>query len=178
MESIGLALGLATIIVVVLLKSCASANGQSCATPNVSGARGKRSGMGSGEPLDPMSDPTQDPDCPDGYKSTWGTGVLNRQMDAQYSMLKGLKGYGDYNEVAQLTSLEPEVYASHASFTNDLGITNKGASTLTVRSDPNDVNPWIGLRRPDYHSVYTMCDARVDSSESPDQMFAQTRYLI
>lgn len=177
MESVGLALGLATIIVVVLLKSCAQGNGQSC---QPAGMKHKRSGMSatSGEPLNPMNDPTQDPDCPDGYKSTWGTGVLNRQMDAQYAMLKGLQGYGDYNEVAQLTSLEPEVYASHASFTNDLGITNKGASTLTVRSDPNDVNPWIGLRRPDYHSVYTMCDARVDSSESPDQMFAQTRYLI
>lgn len=172
METVGIALGLATIIVVVLLRKCAARPEKDCSKPR---ANKTVSGMQS---LDPRDDPTTDPSCPDGYKSTWGTGVLNRQMDAQYSMLKGLTGYDDYSQVVQLTSLEPEVYASHAAFTNDLGITNKGASTLTVRSDPNDVNPWIGLRRPDYHSVYTMCDARVDSSESPDQMFAQTRYLI
>lgn len=174
METVGIALGLATIIVVVLLRSCAT-KPKDCNGQASRGGEQKRSGMQS---LNPRDDPTTDPSCPDGYKSTWGSGVLNRQADAQYSMLKGLTGYDDYNQVAQLTSLEPEVYASHASFTNDLGITNKGASTLTVRSDPNDINPWIGLRRPDYRSVYTMCDARVDSSESPDQMFAQTRYLI
>ena len=49
---------------------------------------------------------------------------------------------------------------------------------MTIRTDPNDVNPWRGLRRPDYHSVYADSTARVDQSEVPETMYSQTRYCI
>ncbi len=110
--------------------------------------------------------------------SDWGTGLKNRQLSRQYADLENLKEYDDYNEVAQYSALEPEVFKSHSEYTTDLQASTSGASMMSVRSDPNDVNRWIGLRRPDYHSVWAAPDARVDHSEFPDQQATTTRYLL
>ena len=68
-------------------------------------------------------------------------------------------------------SLEKDVFDSHREFTEDAYISTQGAnSTDTIRDDPNDVNPWVGLRRPDYTGAFSESDARVVSSEYPDQM--------
>jgi hypothetical protein len=111
-------------------------------------------------------------------RSDWGTGVKNRELAEQYNDLNNLDSYEDYNHVMQYQALEPEVFDSHQGFSYDIGVSNSGASAMTVRSDPNDVVPWVGLRRPDYHSVYAGDTARVDHSENPDQMFAKTHYLL
>ena len=110
-------------------------------------------------------------------KSDWGQGVKNMELKRNYEDLKKIDGYKDYNEVIKYASLEPSVFDSHQNYSNELGITNTGASAMAVRSDPNDVVQWVGLRRPDY-SASSMGDVRTDHSEFPDQMRENSNYLI
>ena len=84
--------------------------------------------------------------------------------------------YDDYSSVAKYAALEPEVFESHNTFADEVGISNSGASTMTLRSDPNDVNKWVGLRRSDYHSIYAKDSARFVPSEYADQMTPSTKY--
>jgi len=157
------ALSVAILVVLVLLMSCW-------------GAKPKRkSGNKQSASVNKQSD---NANCAAGEISTWGQGVKNRELAKQYNDLMSMDGYDDYNSVIQYASLEPEVFDSHESYSGDIGVANSGASNLVVRSDPNDVNPWVGLRRPDYHSVYAGCDARVEHSEYPDEMTAATHYLL
>ncbi len=111
-------------------------------------------------------------------KSTWGTGLQNRQSNDRYKDLANLAGYDDYNSVAQYMSIEPEVYESHSRYADDMGRSTSGASMLPVRDDPQDVVPWVGLRKPRYHEVYSGAGARQEHSEIPDQMRSSTSYCL
>lgn len=110
-------------------------------------------------------------------KSEWGQGVINRQLDAQNRRLQNAS-FDDYSQVAMYQSLEPEVFASHDSFAGSIGIANKGASTMTIRSDPNDIVNWVGLRRPKYHDAYADESARTVHSENPDQLYESKGFLL
>jgi hypothetical protein len=110
--------------------------------------------------------------------SEYGRGVQNKQFRDRYGSLAELDGYDDYNSVVQYMSIEPEVYHSQAKYTKDMGRSTSGASMLPVRDDPNDVVPWIGLRRPKYRDVYSSDGARQDHSEIPDQMRSNSSYCI
>ena len=90
----------------------------------------------------------------------------------------GVNEFENYNDLIKHESLDPAVFKSHDSYAMELGDVTRGASALSVRSDPNDIVPWVGLRRPNYHDVYTGEDARQDSSESPDQMYKQSHYML
>ena len=111
--------------------------------------------------------------------SDWGRGVLDKKENQRWDNLDGNQPYADYNQVMQYTSLEPEIFKSHTEYTQDIDHLNLGPSTLSERSDPNDVIPWRGIRgRPDYQSVYAGRDARQDHSEFPDQMGKKIRHII
>jgi hypothetical protein len=125
-----------------------------------------------------MEHNNQDMDDENYQMSSYGTGVKNRQLAQQYANLSDLKSYESWNEVAQYQSLEPEVFESHDDYAGSIGISNSGASALTMRSDDNNVVPFVGLRRPDYHSTYAGPDARQQHSEFVDQMPASTHYLL
>jgi hypothetical protein len=159
MELTYLALVIATVVILVLLMCC---YGDTKSTTGYS-HRQRISNNQSGSEYDDLD--TKGPPS-----STWGSGVTNTQLASQYRDLENLEGYEDYNSVAQYQSLEPEVYESHDQYANDLGIANRGASALPIRSDSNDLQTWVGLRRPDYQTIYAAQDARVQHSESPDQM--------
>jgi hypothetical protein len=72
-------------------------------------------------------------------------------------------------------SLEKSVFDSHREFTEDAYISTQGAnSTDSVRSDEQNINPRVGLRKVDYTSAFSESDARVVSSEAPDQIAQRT----
>lgn len=162
MESSTLSLAAATLMVLMLVHSCKNTKPQK-KTPC---------------PKQPTLVVVNNRSDYSAQESKHGSGLKNRQLAEQYNELMNLKGYDDYNAVMKYGALEPEVFDSHESYSHDIGISNSGASTLAVRSDPNDVVNWVGLRRPDYHSAYADSTARIDHSESPDQMMAQTHYML
>jgi hypothetical protein len=98
--------------------------------------------------------------------------------DSRYRDLKDLNGYDDYNQVVQYMSVDPEVYASHELYATDMNRSASGPSMLAERDDPNDVVPWVGLRRPKYREVYASETARQEHSERPDQMRENNTYCI
>ncbi len=101
---------------------------------------------------------------------------VSRELDKQYDALIDNEGvYKDYNAVIQRLALEPEVLESHANYAGDIGFSNNTASSMTIRSDPNDVNNWV-LRPPVPIPVGE--DARVDTSESTDQQRHRNRFLL
>lgn len=161
METVTLALGVATLVVIVLLMSCWDNK------PRRKASRGNRSRAVAARGVD--ADYSH-------QISSWGSGVKNRQLNQQYNELADLSGYEDYSNVIKYQALDPEVFESHESYGDQIGVANNGASNLAVRSDPNDVVPWMGLRRPDYHSIYAGADSRVEHSEYADQMFPRTTY--
>jgi hypothetical protein len=166
MDNVPVALGLAVLVVLYLLMQCWDDRQQVPARgcdkkPHVIVLR---EGMTSAEAE------------ADNQRSDSGQGVINRQLQAQENDLANLEEYDDFSAVAKYQALEPEVYESHEQYADQLGISNSGASNMTVRSDPNDVVNWVGLRRPDYHSTYAKSDARQVHSEFADQMFARTYY--
>ena len=114
----------------------------------------------------------------DNNVSEYGRGVQNKQFRNRYGSLATLDGYDDYNSVVQYMSIEPEVFDSQAKYSRDMGRSTSGASMLPVRDDPNDVVPWIGLRKPKYQDVYSSSGARQDHSEIPDQMRTNSFYCI
>jgi hypothetical protein len=76
-------------------------------------------------------------------------------------------------------SLEKSVFDSHREFVADAYISTQGAnSTDSVRSDSMDVNVRHGLRKIDYVSAFSESDARVVSSESPDQVAQRTGAFV
>jgi hypothetical protein len=182
MDSSVLALSLAVVVVLILVVSCSS----HCNEYFKSGKKvvcreedGSSNLVLNPPPLavSPLANASEG-DNTGQYWSDTGSGLMNQQLASQYSDLQNLKGYGAWGEVAQYQALEPEVYESHEEYTDDMNRVSSGASMMTIRSDPNDVNMWRGLRRPDYHSIYAASDARVDHTEVPDQMQSQTRYLV
>jgi hypothetical protein len=162
METVPIALGIATLVVAVLLMSCWDKKPKGSATS-------RRSPQ-----VVVLKD--IDPDDDSHQRSEWGSGKKNAQLARQYNDLANMDGYNDYADVTKYQSLDPEVFESHDNYADQIGVSNNGASNLAVRSDPNDVVPWVGLRRPDYHSIYAGKDARVVHSEYADQQFAKTTY--
>lgn len=168
MDTIAVSLGISVLVVLVLLTSCwTGPKGRRQAPCRDTGA----AILARQRAANAAADEGQ-------FDSDWGTGVKNRQMAAQYQELQNLTGYDDYGQVTQMASLEPDVFSSHEEYTKDINRSTSGASNMAVRSDPNDVVSWVGLRRPNYSSTYPASDARITSSESVDQMPSQTRYLI
>jgi hypothetical protein len=84
----------------------------------------------------------------------------------------------DYRDFIASNSLEQSVYDSHNQFTTDANHRTSGASGLTIRTDDNDINPWVGLRRPNYLAVSTGDESRVVPSETPGQMPNPTRKVL
>jgi hypothetical protein len=111
------------------------------------------------------------------YSDT-GSAVLNANSARRYqNMASNLSGYSDYNSVMQYIGLEPEIYESHANYSSDMNRLVLGPSTLSERTDSNDTVPWIGLRRTKYE-VFADENARVEQSETPDQMPTRSSYCI
>jgi hypothetical protein len=105
-----------------------------------------------------------------------GRGVTTAILNQQYANLTGAN-YDDYNQTIQYMSLDPEVFTSHVQYDKDMDRTTTGPSAMAERSDPNDVVPWVGIRRIDY-DVPLSSNARVEPSEFPDQPMPQTNYTL
>ncbi len=162
-DTVTLALAASVVIVLVLLLSCwddkKSKPKQNTSSPNPPKYR----------PPAPSPGPE---------RSDWGTGVENNKFRNRYQDLTDLVGYDDYNAVSQYMSIEPEVYESHARYSDDMGRSTSGASMLPVRDDPNDCVPWVGLRKPKYHEAYSAPGARQEHSDIPDQMRGASFYCV
>jgi hypothetical protein len=158
MDPVVLGLSVAIAVIIVLLLSC----------------RDKNSGKKAEKPARKPARSNDDSQA----RSDWGSGVANRKLANQYGDLADLSSYEDYNAVAQYMSVEPEVFESHSRYSRDMGRSTSGASTMSVRDDPNDVVPWVGLRRVDYRSVYAGNNVRQEHSEIPDQMPQRGSYCL
>ena len=173
MDQIAIASGVAILVVLVLLSSCWNVDG---------GRRRRRKQMSC--PRDGYdsgsddNDDNNDADVSGQFFSDTGSGLMNRQLMKQYNELANVDSYEGYEDVTKFEALEPEVFDSQSSYVKDSNRATSGASTMTVRSDSQDINPRVGLRLTDYHSVYAAADARTEHTEAPDQMYSQTRYLI
>lgn len=168
MVSVDNALTIAVLVVGILLLSCWNSSKPS-----------EAKGAAEGFKVETAADVQEyEKEASEFNTSKFGSGKVNRELAAQNNDLTGLESYEDYSEVVQYQSLEPEVYESHDSYAFDIGVANSGASVHAIRSDPCDVNPFVGLRRPNYHDTYSGADVRTDHSEYPDQMTAATHYLL
>lgn len=93
--------------------------------------------------------------------------------------IQGMAETGDYQEATKHMALEPTVSESHARYVSDIAANTQTASKMTLRSDPNDIVPWVGLRRPNYHGgAQPMEDARTVSTDMPHQMMESRRFCI
>ena len=65
------------------------------------------------------------------------------------------KKHMDYGEYLYKEGLEPSNFSSHRQFVKDTYSDSLllGSSKEIVRDDPNDINPYLGLRRPNYDVV-------------------------
>lgn len=117
---------------------------------------------------------TNNPDS----EAPWGQGKKNKQLDEQNEFVAEMGVLGDYNNTMKMMSLEPEVFDSHTSFSDQHMIANSGASMMTEMSHDEDINPRVGLRRTDYNSIYAESDARVVPSEFQNQMPNKTNYIL
>lgn len=164
MESVHVVLAISVFVVLVLLFSCTGRKSRSRKMKKQSCVSDQSSGSGWQFSEDPMA------------PSTFGRGVQNRKLAQQYADLAGAE-YSDYSAMSQYMSLEPEVFASHESYSKDMVRSTTGPSAMAERSDPNDVVPWVGLRRPDYN-VPLSSNIRVEPTEFTDQLYARTRYVL
>ena len=186
MELVAVALGISILVVLILLLSCWN----SCQQPSheddeeyMPRTHQRHRGCNKRDGFVPYGVPlrqhTANVSGNNQFYSPDGTGKTNLQQMQQYNAVVNSDSLdGDYNEVIQQMSIEPEVAMSHQAYSNDVGRSTSGASANVLRSDRNDINPRIGLRTIDYHSVYASRDARTDSSESPDQMPSKTSYCL
>ncbi len=85
------------------------------------------------------------------------------------------EGMANYDSYVALNSLESSVYDSHNAFVSDMQNRVAGASAQSINSSDVDINPWVGLRRPNYQAAVPDANARVVPSHDPHQMPAQTR---
>ena len=185
MELVAVALGISILVVLILLlscwNSCQQSNDEEEYNPRM--RRGRQRGCNMRDGFVPAGVPLKrhraNISGNNQFFSPDGTGKTNLQQMQQYNdVINADRLDGDYNEVIQQMSIEPEVAMSHQAYSNDVGRSTSGASSNVVRSDRNDINPRVGLRTIDYHSVYASRDARTDSSESPDQMPSKTSYRL
>lgn len=115
-------------------------------------------------------------------RSEFGSGYQSRNLDSNYAdLINNEESTDDYNNMMQKMSLESEVSDSHKRFVKDVTRSTSGAAgaSMTVRSDDNDINPWVGLRRPRYRTPASAnSDARTVHSEYPDQMYGERAFTI
>jgi len=99
------------------------------------------------------------------------------KLDSDRPMVEKDETYGQYVEQE---ALDPSVFESQRRYTTDSPHRTTVSSSDTVRDDPNDVNPWVGLRRPVYNSPFARNhdQSRIVSSEEPDQMPINRSFLI
>lgn len=77
----------------------------------------------------------------------------------------------NYQQAIQGMSLEADVADSHHKWISELTHRTTTASKETIRDDPNDVNPWMGLRRPKYKTrAQPLAEARTIASDVPCEM--------
>jgi hypothetical protein len=166
-DTVTLALAACVVVVVILLLSCRGVklDRSNTASVNQSAKPPARS---------PSSCVMEQPDT----TSRVGSGVANREFNNRYNDLSNLQGYDDYNAVSQYMSVEPEVYDSHARYSDDMGRSTSGASMLPVRDDRQDINPRVGVRLTNYSAVYAGPGSRQEHSEIPDQMGKPSNYCF
>lgn len=165
-ETTTIALCVATLVVLILLMSCAGSpkrkSGSSYHSQNQCG----RDGMQDRESIS------------DDQLSNYGRGKENRDAAQRESDLQDLDEYDDYNSVAQYQSLEPEVFESHDEYSSNISVASHGASALSTTSHDNYPVSFVGLRRPDMHSIYADSSARQQHSEYADQMPSHSSYML
>lgn len=165
-DNVTLALAACVVVVVILLLSCWGVKPGKANTASVN---------------QPTSKPVRSPGCvmeqPD-TTSRVGSGVVNREFNNRYNDLSNLQGYDDYGAVSQYMAIEPEVFDSHARYSDDMGRSTSGASMLPVRDDRQDINPRVGIRLTNYSAVYAGPGSRQEHSEIPDQMGKPSNYCF
>lgn len=88
-------------------------------------------------------------------------------------------GDDSFNGYLKGQALESTVEEEHKTWLGAIPMRTMTSSHDVILTSDNDVNPWVGLRRPDYHKVIPDApDVRVSSSEGPEQMPRMTHYLI
>lgn len=157
MDNISIALSVSIAVVLVMLYNCWKSPNQ------------RRAGRGCNRREGLSSGPAE---------SDWGSGVQNKKFEQSTEELKDLVGYADYNSVMQYQALEPEVFESHKQYSKDMNKFNMGPSAMSETSHDNYAVPWVGLRRPDTHSVYADENARVVHSEYVDQTPKNRPFVI
>lgn len=113
--------------------------------------------------------------------SEYGSGEQSANLDKNYADLIIDGEVNDHSEDIKKMALEDDVSESHKEFVKDITRSTSGAAgaAFTLRSDDNDVNPRVGLRRSKYRTYASArSDARVVHSEYPDQMYHHTAYTL
>ena len=145
MDSVSIALGFAIVVVLILLMTCFKNKHPK--------TKKKRQVL------------------PSTATSEYGTGVVNEEFNKRHDNLLRVDGYDDYTQLAQYMSVDPEVYESHARYTADMNRSTSGPSMLPERDDPNDVVPWVGMRRIDYN-VPRSKDTTTTNSEEDNSLLS------
>lgn len=103
----------------------------------------------------------------------------SNSVGAIYDRELNITDPGGYQETIKNMSLEPNVHRSHKRFTKDVHRRTTGASVHSLRDDPNDVVPWIGLRRPRYRTqAQSQHGSRTVHSEHPIQMRENRPFVL
>jgi hypothetical protein len=77
----------------------------------------------------------------------------------------------NYQDAIKGMALEADVQSSHSTWIDNITHTTTSASKDSVRDDPNDINPWVGLRRPKYKTrSQPLAESRVIPSDIPCNM--------
>ncbi len=91
----------------------------------------------------------------------------------------GKLAVNDYNSATQKMALEDGIFSSHQKFATELNKKTSTSSQFIERDDPNDIVPWVGLRKPRYQTrASPEADARVTSSEDPSQMQTYRPFML
>lgn len=109
----------------------------------------------------------------------------SRCLDKGKSYMEGASELNDVEDLSQKedvdsdetfadyvvdNGLEKSVTESHKQYVKDLQQRTSGASVETVTSHDENINPWVGLRRPDYLSIKVDPGAREVSSQTKEQL--------
>jgi hypothetical protein len=92
---------------------------------------------------------------------------------------------GDYESAVIKTALEADIVSNHMKFAKDRSSFESGGGIPSVRDDPNDINPWIGIiGKPSYRKS-NGTSAEISSeplksipSEFPDSLMTKSSLRI
>ena len=93
------------------------------------------------------------------------TAMDNNERENEYD-----DEYEDYSNYVLSNGLEQSVLSSHNQYVEDIDARKSGSSADTVTSHDENINPWVGLRRPSYDVVVSP-HAREVPSQTPEQLF-------